>query len=127
MLLRNTFGSSFPVQYESLLSETNGCTLFDHPLYGGENIIFDIDQVIDTYKIYNDHNPEQIRIAYIYQEHIVIGLKEYHLGSNRYMYVCDSYGPIDDCFPLNCTFEAWFDRFIEANWRKYWWDQSDAL
>jgi len=122
MLLRYTFGVSFPSQYESFLSETNGCTLFDHPRYGGENIIYDIYRVINEREIYNDDHSDRVRIAYIYQDNVVIDLKEYHSGSEHYMYVCDCYAPLDECMPLNCSFEEWFDGFIRENGRKYWWD-----
>lgn len=117
-LLRSVMGYTFPEEYETLMFNTDGCELFAHPTYGGENMIYCIDDVIR----YNRQSgyPQRVRVGYIYADNLVIDLEIYRSGDQNYMFVCDSTSHLSESRPLYCSFEIWFDRFIMSNGVKYW-------
>ncbi|MDQ0112434.1 SMI1/KNR4 family protein [Paenibacillus harenae] len=80
-------GLKLPVDYYNFLLLTNGCSLFDHPQYGGEAQICkwqdtEVETIEDLHEGYM-----KLKIARIYQDDIIIDLKAYNEGSNNYMMV----------------------------------------
>jgi len=111
-------GYKLPNDYINFLMITNGCSLFDHPQYGGESYLYkwqDIKKVT-----YEEPNDGYLKIAYIYQDDIIIDLKAYNNGSNNYIMVKGHIDYFHEARPLNMNFELWFDRFIISQGVKFW-------
>ncbi|MDQ0897567.1 hypothetical protein QFZ80_001395 [Paenibacillus sp. V4I7] len=68
-----------------------------------------------------------MKIAYIYQDNIVINLDAYNEGSNNYLMVKGHIDHFQESRPLLMNFELWFDRFIMSQGAKFWnWSIYDA-
>ncbi|MCF2946428.1 SMI1/KNR4 family protein [Paenibacillus tarimensis] len=114
------FGLRIPEDYYNFLTITNGCSLFDHPEYGGEASIYRWQDTMDaTYEDPKEGHKKLI-IAYIYQDEIVIDLKAYNEGLSNYLMVKGHIDHFHQARPLNMNFELWFDRFIICQGEKFW-------
>lgn len=107
-----------PIDYLALFKLCNGCSLFDHPLYGGENHIFSLSEVLE----YNRKGEavNWLKIAYIYGDYIVINMDKVRNNQSHYLFVTESTDPFEYSRELYCNFETWLERFIITNGNKYW-------
>lgn len=111
-------GFNLPEDYIAFLKITNGCRLFDHPHYGGENYLYGIWEILEN--TYEEPSNGYLKIGYFYQENIFIDLKAYHNGRRNYLYVKEHIDQFDQGRALNMNFELWFDRFIINQGAKFW-------
>ncbi|MFD1952863.1 SMI1/KNR4 family protein [Paenibacillus thailandensis] len=117
---KTSTGLVIPGEYIEFLKITNGCDLFNHELYGGENTFYPIDQVDYLYNTVYKING-LLQIAYISGDWIVIDCKKYSSGDEKYMHVVNSAASLeDDLRCLGCNFETWFNRYIATNGKNYW-------
>lgn len=117
-LLETTTGFKLPDDYRNFLETCNGCSLFDHHLYGGEAQLHGIQEIIKRY--HNVDIKNVLQVAWIYQDIIVIDIDKVKSGEKEYMFVKQStifYQPGRNLF---CNFETWLERFISTNGAKYW-------
>lgn len=117
--LVNSTKLKVPKDYLEFLKVTNGCSLFNHELFGGENLLFPIDQVEYLYNNVNKFT-DYLLIANIYDDNIVIDCNRYTNGDDNYLLVGPSTSSFDNLRPLGCNFETWFYRFVITNGTKYW-------
>ncbi|MDQ0112464.1 SMI1/KNR4 family protein [Paenibacillus harenae] len=118
-------GYKLPEDYFNFLTICNGCSLFDHPQYGGEAYLYKWQDIEDA--TYEEPYEGYIKIAYIYQDNIVIDLKAYREGSHNYLMVKGHIDHFHEARPLNMNFELWFDRFIICQGDKFWnWSMYTA-
>lgn len=117
------FSSEFPYDYIQFLKCCNGASLFENPQYGGENIIYSIDDVI----LYNDttYQLDKIVVANIVDDRIVIDLSRWRNGEEHYLLLCESMNPVDLTSSFYCNFETWLERFIIAQGSKFWYWKTD--
>lgn len=118
-------GWILPEDYKRFLLITNGCKLFDHPDYGGENDLYRLEELIE----FNYEDPFEgcFSIAYIYSENIVINSERYRNGDPNYLFVKDKIDQFHEAEPLNMNFEMWLDRFVICQGNKFWnWKYWDA-
>ncbi|KQY84137.1 hypothetical protein ASD24_10155 [Paenibacillus sp. Root52] len=115
---QRTLGYELPNDYINFLKISNGCSLFDHPQYGGEAYLYKWQDIQEA--TYESSNEGYLKIAYIYQDNIVINLKKYSEGSNNYLMVKGHIDNFDESRPFNMNFELWFDRFIISQGDKFW-------
>ncbi|WP_338542385.1 SMI1/KNR4 family protein [Paenibacillus tundrae] len=111
-------GFELPNDYINFLKISNGCSLFDHPQHGGEAYLYKWQDIQEA--TYESSNEGYLKIAYIYQDNIVIDLKKYSEGSNNYLMVKGYIDNFDESRPFNMNFELWFDRFIISQGDKFW-------
>ncbi|WP_285108854.1 hypothetical protein [Paenibacillus sp. UMB4589-SE434] len=65
------------------LKITNGCSLFEHAVYGGCDLLLGVDEVIYL----NRNNDSRIEIASICYDHIIVDISEFISGNEHYMYI----------------------------------------
>ncbi|MFD0717066.1 SMI1/KNR4 family protein [Paenibacillus sp. GCM10027626] len=82
---QNSLGYRLPEDYFNFLKICNGCSLFDHPEYGGEAYLYLWQEIWNA--TYEEPDDGYLKIAYIYQDNIVINLKAYNEGNNNYLMV----------------------------------------
>lgn len=111
-------GYKLPNDYINFLKITNGCSLFDHPQYGGESYLYKWQDIEES--TYEEPSDGYLKIAYIYQDNIIIDLKAYNQGSNNYLMVKGHIDHFHESRPLNMNFELWFERFIISQGDKFW-------
>lgn len=112
-------GLNIPLDYLDFLKITNGCSLFNHEIYGGETILFPLDQIEYMYKnVYESTG--HLKIAYIFDDMIMIDCNAYSKGEEKYLFVGNSTSSLENFKSLNCNFGTWLYRFITANGEKYW-------
>lgn len=111
-------GWVIPEDYKNFLLITNGCRLFDHPEYGGENHLYSLDEII-SYAV-DEPFEGRYTIAYLYGDHLVIDSNLYQKGHPNYLLVKDKIASFKDAFELHMNFELWFDRFIISQGSKFW-------
>ncbi|UUZ81187.1 SMI1/KNR4 family protein [Paenibacillus sp. P26] len=116
--LLDQINMNVPIEYIDFLKYCNGCSLFNHHLYGGENLIYSCDEVVNFYHSLNAEGC--LPIAYILQENIVIDCDAFNQGKEEYMYVKINSSFFDEGINLHCNFETWLYRFIITNGNKYW-------
>ncbi|SEM85694.1 SMI1/KNR4 family protein [Lihuaxuella thermophila] len=111
-------GWILPEDYKNFLLITNGCRLFDHPEYGGENILYSLDEIL----FYAVGEPFEGRytIADLYGDHLVIDSHLYQSGDPDYLLVKDKIAPLKDARKLYMNFELWFDRFLISQGSSFW-------
>ncbi|WP_158702777.1 SMI1/KNR4 family protein [Paenibacillus faecalis] len=116
-ILLEKISYKLPKDYEDFLRITNGCMLF-----GEENELYNVDTVIEQKDIIDltYEKSELLNVAYILQDYIIINLEEAAQGKSEYVYVIDSYSPIEYLRSLKCDFQTWLDRFIVSQGNKYW-------
>lgn len=110
-----------PEDYIRFLKNTNGCRLFDDAQYGGEAVLYGLQELFRTYE---EANTGYLKIACIYQDHIFIDLKSSMKGAPNYIMI----GENQEYRPLNMNFELWFDRLVVAQGSKFWewtWDSAE--
>jgi hypothetical protein len=112
-------GQKIPLDYLDFLRVTNGCSLFNHEIYGGESNLFPIDQVEYLYTKVN-RSRGYLEIAYISDETIMIDCNAYSMGEKNYMFVGNSTSSFEGFNGLGCDFGTWLYRFIITNGSKYW-------
>lgn len=111
-------GYKLPYDYKKFLRITNGCRLFDHPEYGGENYLYALQ---DTKKItYEEPNEGFLKIGNFYEEDIYIDLKLFNSGEKNYLFVKYNIDQFHEGRALNMNFELWFDRFVISQGTKFW-------
>ncbi|MFD2673430.1 SMI1/KNR4 family protein [Marinicrinis sediminis] len=111
---------SLPEDYRSFLLYCNGCRLFDHPSYGGENYLHSIDQIV-LYTYEEDENEDQyLKIGYFCQDDLVIDLEAHAQGEPHYILVKGMLDDFAEARPLHMNFEQWFERFLETHGEKFW-------
>lgn len=111
-------GYQLPEDYKRFLQITNGCRLFDHPIYGGESYLYGLIEI--PQQTYEEPNEGYLKIGCIYQDNIVIDLKAYSEGNLNYLLVKDHIEPFHDSRKLNMNFELWLDRFVVSQGSKFW-------
>ena len=111
-------GWTFPEDYKEFLLITNGCKLFDHPCYGGENELYRLEDLIECN--YEDPFEDCFSIAYVYAENIVINSERFRSGDPNYLFVKGKIDHFHEAEPLNMNFEMWLDRFIICQGSKFW-------
>nr|WP_272595572.1 SMI1/KNR4 family protein [Paenibacillus apiarius] len=107
-----------PDDYNSFLKICNGCTLFDHPEYGGEAYIYSLEEIINY--TFEDPFNGRYKIANIYGDNIVIDFNRYQEGDNNYLMIKSQTFGFDECTDLSMNFEIWFDRYIMSQGEKFW-------
>nr|WP_186812164.1 SMI1/KNR4 family protein [Paenibacillus xylanexedens] len=112
-------GLKIPLDYLDFLKMCNGCSLFNHEIYGGESSLFPLDQVEYLYTSVN-RVKGYLEIAYISDDTILIDCKAYSRGEKNYVLVGNSSSSFEDYKSLECNFETWLYRFIITNGSKYW-------
>jgi hypothetical protein len=123
--LINHFSSEFPPDYLQYLDCCNGASLFEDLQYGGENILYSVDQVIlanDTI----EHNG-RIAIANICDDRILIDLNLWKKGEDQYLLLCESTNPVEWSGKFCCNFETWLERFLLAQGEKYWYWKTERV
>ncbi|HWO75526.1 MAG TPA: SMI1/KNR4 family protein [Bacillus sp. (in: firmicutes)] len=118
-LLETTTGFKLPDDYRNFLETCNGCSLFDHHLYGGEAKLYSAQEVIERYHSRPDVK-NLLQVAWIYQDILVIDFDKVAAGEKEYMFVKQSGSFYRPGRSLFCNFETWLDRFISSNGSKYW-------
>lgn len=118
-LLKNEFSSEFPQDYIDFLECCNGATLYIHPQFGSENVIYTVQDVIDINTANKPFN--KVVVACIYDDSIVIDLEKWRNGDSNYLLLCESMNNIEPSKKLYCNFEAWLERFILSQGNKYWY------
>lgn len=108
-----------PLDYLDFLKFSNGCSLFNHEIYGGEKKLFPLDQVEYLYANVNSRRG-YLEIAYISDDTIMIDCNAYSNGEKNYMFAGNSTSSFEDFKSLGCNFETWLYRFISTNGSKYW-------
>ncbi|AFH62872.1 SMI1/KNR4 family protein [Paenibacillus caseinilyticus] len=111
-------GYKLPEDYYNFLTICNGCSLFDHPQYGGEAYLYPWQDIAQF--TYEEPDEGYLKIAYIYQDNIVINLNAYNEGNNNYLMVKRHTEHFHEARPLMMNFELWFDRFIMSQGEKFW-------
>jgi len=111
-------GYSLPEDYIAFLKITNGCRLFDHPVYGGESYLFGIWDIF--HHTYEDQNDAYLKIGYFYEENIYIDLELVKAGKRNYLFVKEHIDQFSEGRALNMNFEMWLDRFIICQGTKFW-------
>lgn len=114
-----SIGQKIPLDYLDFLKISNGCSLFNHEIYGGENTLFPLDQVEYLYTSVN-RSRGYLEIAYISDDTVVIDCNAYSKGEKNYLFVGNSTSSFVDFKSLGCNFETWLYRFITTNGSKYW-------
>lgn len=118
-------GLQLPEDYRKFLTITNGCSLFDDPEYGGEAQIYTLQEAMRY--TFGEGSEGYLKVAWIYQDEIMINLKAYNDGLPNYLYVKDHIEHYVDAIPLNVNFELWLDRFIVSQGSKFWnWSKYTA-
>lgn len=112
-------GLDIPTEYLEFLKVSNGCSLFNHELFGGENLLFPIDQV--EY-LYNNVNKATgyLQIGTIFDDSIVIDCNRYKNRDDNYLLVGPSTSSFDNLRDIKCNFETWFYRFVITNGSQFW-------
>ncbi|WP_028562817.1 SMI1/KNR4 family protein [Paenibacillus pinihumi] len=121
--LTNYFSSQFPNDYLQFLECCNGASLFEDLQYGGENILYSVEQVIFLNDISRQQN--QITVANILDDRIVIDLNLWRKGEDHYLLLCESQNPVEISGKFFCDFETWLERFIIAQGNKYWYWKTE--
>lgn len=116
--IEEQLGFELPVDYRNFLAITNGCSLFDDPEYGGEAQVYKWQEALGF--TVGDDSEGYLKVAWIYQDEIVIDLKAYKNGLQNYLYVKNYIDNYNDVRPLNMNFELWLDRFIISQGAKFW-------
>jgi len=111
-------GQELPDDYIQFLKITNGCRLFDHPKYGGENYIYSLKEMMPN--TYEELDKRYLKIGYFYQESLFIDFKLHISGTGNYLFVKDSIEQFSKGRALNMNFELWFDRFVINQGAKFW-------
>lgn len=123
MALQKNFGYWLPADYIDFLKTCNGCRLFEHPQYGSENLLYSVEEVLESKAVMDAHYefPEEyMNVAYILGDYIKLNLKDVAAGKEHYMYVVGASSSIDCMKSLHCNFETWLNRFIICQGEKYW-------
>jgi len=124
-LAEKRLGYQLPVDYHRFLTISNGCSLFDDPVYGGEAQVYRLQEALQYSS--GEENMGYLKVAWIYQDEIFINLSVYNSGNPNYLYVKDHIEPYDESRPLNMNFELWLDRFIVSQGSKFWnWSVNTA-
>lgn len=117
--LESEIGCTLPVDYREFLETCNGCSLFNHPLFGGENRLHSMQEILHLHNS-REENKHLLKIAYIYQDHIVIHLEKASKGDSDYLFVKQFASLHLPGGNLHCNFDTWLYRFISTNGAKYW-------
>ncbi|WP_323744220.1 SMI1/KNR4 family protein [Paenibacillus sp. B01] len=124
--LLDSTGLDMPGSYLELLQLTNGCSLFDHELYGGASCLIAADQAEHLYETYQE--PGYLMIAVVFDDRIVMDCEKYARGEEDYMLVGNSAAPVKELTSLGSDFETWFSRFVVSNGAKFWtWRSAGAM
>lgn len=124
--LMTSTGLKIPSDYLDFLKISNGCSLFNHEIYGGENSLFPLDQVEYLYTNVNNGRG-YLEIAYISDDTIIIDCNAYSAGEKNYLLVGNSTSSFEDFRNLGSDFETWFYRFIITGGSKFWNWREDFL
>jgi len=111
-------GYELPDDYRAFLKICNGCSLFDHPVYGGESYLYKLEDILSL--TYEDPSEGYLKLGYFYQDNIVIDLKKYKDGQSNYLLVKGHIDHFYEAREINMNFELWFDRFIMCQGSKFW-------
>lgn len=114
----NCVGHRLPDDYVKFLRLSNGCRLFDHPYYGGENYLYGLQEIF--HHTYEEPSDGYLKIGYFYQENIFIDLKLFVNGEKNYLFVKEHISQFSEGRPLYMNFELWFDRFVISQGTKFW-------
>ncbi len=114
----NQIGYRLPDDYVAFLRLSNGCRLFDHPFYGGENYLYGLREIFQN--TYEEPSDGYLKIGYFYQENIFIDLKRYDTGEKNYLFVKEHIEQFTQSRALQMNFEIWFDRFVICQGTKFW-------
>ncbi|BFH18114.1 SMI1/KNR4 family protein [Paenibacillus melissococcoides] len=107
-----------PEDYINFLKICNGCRLFDDIEYGGESELYSLEEIL--LYTYEDPFYGRFKIAYIYQDNIVIDFRRYMEGDKNYLMVKDHLSGFDECIALGMSFGLWLDKFIKSRGEKFW-------
>lgn len=123
--LTDHFSSEFPQDYIQYLECCNGASLFEDLQYGGENILYSVDQVIMANE--NIEHNDRIAVAYICDDRILIDLNLWRKGEDQYLLLCESVNPVECSGRFFCNFETWLERFLLAQGHKYWYWKTERV
>ncbi|CAM4447609.1 SMI1/KNR4 family protein [Paenibacillus tarimensis] len=120
--LEADIGYKLPLDYRNFLESCNGCRLFEHHLYGGENELYSITEIYKSLHFKDEEEEDHLlKIAYILQSYIYIDLKRVADGDDEYVYENICTAPLDyEGRNLHCNFDTWLYRFVSTNGTKYW-------
>lgn len=118
MQFTDILGYTLPEDYITFLKLTNGCRLFDHPIYGGENYLYGLWEIARN--TYEEPNDGFLKVGYFYEENIYFDLKMYDCGEKNYLYVKEHIDQFREGRALHMNFEIWLERFIDSQGMKFW-------
>ncbi|MBD7971355.1 SMI1/KNR4 family protein [Paenibacillus gallinarum] len=113
-ILEEVLNKRLPDSYKEFLLLHNGCRLFEHPFYEGENYIYSSHEVIDLRPQIDEHYTNQVRIARILGDNIVLNL------DNDTISVCNETSCIAESMSLKCNFLNWLREFIAKDGQNIW-------
>lgn len=116
--LQSVIDFELPEDYVNFLMISNGASLFNHPEYGGENIIYG---TADLMALFEHQEEGRIDVAYIMDDHIAIDVNRYRNGEDNYLILCESMATLADGRAMYCNFDTWFYRFVVSQGNKYWY------
>lgn len=119
--ISNFFSVSLPPDYIGFLQICNGASLFEHPEYGGEVLLYSAQDVMH----YNEPTDRKIAVANIVDDRILIDLDRWHSGEEEYLLLCESMNPVDFSGHFNTNFKTWLERFIISQGEKFWYWKTD--
>jgi len=111
-------GYKLPPDYKEFLRITNGCRLFDHPKFGGENYLYALQDIKNI--TYEEPNEGFLKVGNFYEEDIYIDLKLFNSGEKNYLFVKYNIDQFHEGRALRSNFELWFDRFVISQGTKFW-------
>lgn len=111
-------GFILPDDYKRFLLISNGCSLFDHPYYGGESYLYDLDTILEEY--IEETHEGCFTIGYFYTENIVVNSDRYREGNKNYLMVKEKIDQFIEARDLNMNFELWLDRYVISQGRNFW-------
>jgi hypothetical protein len=111
-------GYQLPEDYYEFLLIANGCRLFDHPEYGGENYLYRWQDINEF--TYEEPSEGYLKIGYFYQDNLVIDLKLSQAGNKDYLLIKGHIDQFEESKSLKMNFEVWLDRFVVSQGSKFW-------
>ncbi|MBU5354447.1 SMI1/KNR4 family protein [Paenibacillus barcinonensis] len=119
--LSHFFSVPLPPDYIDFLLVCNGASLFEHPEYGGENLLYSVEDVFH----YNEPTDRRIVVANILDDRIIIDLELWQSGDEEYLLLCESMNPVEYSGPFNSNFKTWLERFLISQGSKFWYWKTD--